>query len=145
MDLGRKQRRARHLRIKHASDGFDAELAPSPVACLKSYRKAAERATSFEQLLPYESALQRDNYRISKLSGSSWDHLKFAKDLLGSIIRIDEVNIKGHMAYINVVTKVREDGYCYNEGTFTMKGEGNRWRMHEYKTKFMWKGMPPAP
>lgn len=144
MDREKRERDARHYRVQHASDSFDASKAPTPVACLKSFRKAAANATSFKQLLPYKSAIQRDNYRISQLSESDWDHLKFTQDLLGGIVRIDNVRIDGHFAYINVVIKVREDGYCYNEGTFTMKGEGNRWRMDQYKTKLMWKGMPPV-
>lgn len=138
-----------HRQASSNARPFHAEAAPSPGDCLKSFRKAAQQATSFEQLLPYVSAQQREHYRLAKSWGSDFDKLGFYQDLLGGIFRIDDVRIddrpgKRHLAYIDVIRKTGGD-FGYSTGRFTMKGEGNRWRMDAYESRFAHNYIPDSP
>jgi hypothetical protein len=125
-----------------AKSSFNASQAPSPIACLKSFQKAANSASSMESLLPYLSEMQRSNHAAAKKWGSKrGDSPTFHRDLLNSIVRYDDVRIKGNVAYVDVVRKKGN----FNTGTFTLKGEGNLWRMEAYKDKMTSNFIPPAP
>lgn len=130
--------RARKPEKKEAP--FTASRAPSPIASLKSLQKAANQSGSFKSLLPYFSEMQRSNYEAADKWGSKQDRLKFHRDLMNSIVRYDDVRIKGNTAYVDVVRKKGN----YNTGTFTLKGEGNSWRMQAYKDKMTYNYLPAA-
>ncbi|MEQ8211706.1 MAG: hypothetical protein RH917_18025 [Lacipirellulaceae bacterium] len=122
---------------------FNAAAAPSPLHCLLAFRKAASRATSAEQLLPYRAKVLRDNYRTSQSWGSDYDHLQHDKDMLLGIVRIDDIRINDDIAKIQVVNRCKLGSYT--EGTFTMKGEGNRWRMEAYTSGNLFYSRLPNP
>lgn len=141
-----ERQRAAEARRQPAPPKFNAAAAPSPLHCLLAFRKAASRATSAEQLLPYHAKVLRDNYRTSQSWGSQYNDLQHDKDMLLGIIRIDDINIQGNKAFIKVVNSCREHRGSYTAGTFTMKGEGNRWRMEAYKPdNYIYTGMPSPP
>lgn len=141
-----ERQRAAEARRKPAPPPFNPAAAPSPLHCLLAFRKAASQATSAEQLLPYHAKVLRDNYRTSQSWGSDYDDLQHDKDMLLGIIRIDDMNIQGDKAFIKVVNSCRKHQGSYTAGTFTMKGEGNRWRMEAYKPdNYLYTGMPRPP
>lgn len=119
---------------------FNPATAPSPIASIKAFQKAARMATSSKSLMPYLSEMQRSNRAAAESWGSKSDTVKFYRNLLDSIVRFDDVRIKGGVAYVDVV---RSAG-GYNTGTFTLKGENNQWRMDAYKDKMKYNYMPPA-
>lgn len=123
---------------------FKPANAPSPLDCLLAFRKAASKATSAEQLLPYRAKILRENYRLSQSWGSDYDHLQHDKDMLLGIVRVDDIRIQGDKAKIQVVNSCKRGSYTV--GTFTMKGEGNRWRMEAYKPgNYFYSHMPSPP
>ena len=139
-----ERQRAAEARRKPAAPKFNPAAAPPPLHCLLAFRKAASRATSFEQLLPYRAKILRDNYRTSQSWGSNYDHLKHDKDMLLGIVRVDDIRITDDIAKIQVVNLCKLGSYT--TGTFTMKGEGNRWRMEAYKPdNLIYSGMPSPP
>lgn len=139
-----ERQRAAEARRQPAPPKFNAAAAPSPLHCLLAFRKAASQATSFEQLLPYRAQVLRENYRISQSWGSDYDHLQHDKDMLLGIVRIDDIRIDDDIAKIQVVNLCKLGSYT--TGTFTMKGEGNRWRMEAYKPgNYFYSGLPSPP